>query len=52
MQTAQAKSLLYHREQVARGIGLYMKSDKTEFMSFNQDGALSSLNSKPVHILW
>ena len=30
--------------QAASGIGLYMNSDKKEFMSFNQDGAIFSLN--------
>ena len=44
----QAKSLLHFLEQVARGIGLYMNPDKTELTCFNQDGAISSLNHKPL----
>ena len=31
----QAESLQHSLEQAARGIGLYMNSDKTEFMHFN-----------------
>ena len=34
--------------QAARGIGLYVNSNKTEFMCFKQDGAISTLNSKTV----
>ena len=53
---APAKYLLYRLEQAARSIGPYVNSDKTEFMCFNQDGAISSLNSKTlklvVHIHW
>ena len=44
---AQAESLLPNLKQVARGFGLYANSDKTEFLCFNQDGAISSLNDKP-----
>ena len=45
---AQTKSLLNSLEQAARGIGLYMNSDKTEFMCFKQDAAISTLNDKPL----
>ena len=31
-----------------RSIGLYMNSDKTEFVCLNQDGAISLLNGKPL----
>ena len=34
-----------------RGIGLYANSDKTEFMCFNQDGTISSLNEKPLKLI-
>ena len=34
---AQAEFLLHSLEQVARGIDLYVNSDKAEFMRFNQD---------------
>ena len=37
---AQTKSLLHSLLQVARDIGLFVNSDKTEFMSFKQDGAI------------
>ena len=45
---AQAESLLHSLEQSARGIGLHVNSDKTQFMCFNQGGAISSLNGKPL----
>ena len=38
---AQAKSLMHSLKQAGRLIGLYVNSDKTEFMYFNQDGASS-----------
>ena len=41
----QAESLLYGLEQAAKGIGLYVNSNKTEFMCFNQYSGIS-LNSK------
>ena len=34
--TTQAKSLLYSLNQAARGIGLHVNTDKTEYMCFNQ----------------
>ena len=48
---AQPKFLLHSLEQTARGIGLYMNADKTEFMHLNQDSAISSLNSKPMKLV-
>ena len=44
---AQAESLLHSLEQTAKGIGFYRNSDKTE-LCFNQCGAASSLNGKPL----
>ena len=37
----QAKSRLHSLEQTTRGISLYLNPDKTDFMSFNQDVAIS-----------
>ena len=34
-------------QQAVRAIDLFMNSDKTEFMPFNQDHSISSLNAKP-----
>ena len=45
---AEAEFLLQSLEQKVRGIGLYVNSDKTEFMSFNQDDTVSTLNGKPL----
>ena len=42
---AQAKSLLDHLEQATRCISHYRK---TEFIGVNQDGAIFSLNGKPL----
>ena len=47
----QIKFLLYSLEQTARGIGLCMNSDKTEFMCFKQDGTISTLNDKPLELI-
>ena len=41
---AETESLPHSLEQMARHIDLNVNSDKTEFMCFNQDGAISSLN--------
>ena len=43
---AQVECLLHSLKQAARGIGLYVKSDKTDFMCFKQDGAIATLNDK------
>ena len=43
----QAESLLHSQKQATRNSGLYLNSNKAEFMCFNQDGAISSLNGKP-----
>ena len=48
---AQAESLLHSLEQAAKDIGLYMNSDKTKFMHFNQDNAISSLNDKSLKLV-
>ena len=46
----QVKFLLHHLEQAVRGIGLYVNSNKTEFMSFKHNGAISKFNSKPLKL--
>ena len=38
--------LLHYQKQTARGIGLYVNSDKTEFIFFKQDRGISILNAK------
>ena len=49
---SQAEYLLYNLEQSARGISSrdITNLDKTKCMSFNQDGAISSLNGKPLKL--
>ena len=44
---AQDKSPLHSLEQAARDIGLYMNSDKNEFICFRSDEAFL-LNGKPL----
>ena len=44
---AQAESLLHRLEQAARDICLYVNSNKSEFMFFNQDDAIL-LSGKPL----
>ena len=43
--------LLHCIEQKERGIGLYVNSNKSSFMSFNQDSATSSLNGKLLKLV-
>ena len=44
-------SPLHNLEQVARVIGFYIKSDKTEFMGFKQNGTMFILNYKPLKLV-
>ena len=53
---AQAKSLLHSLEQAAGSMELHVNADKTEYMSFNQSGNISTLNDssetrEQVHLL-
>ena len=48
---ALAKGLLHSLEQAARGISLYVNSDKTEFICFVQDRAISTLDNKPMKLV-
>ena len=45
---AQAETLLHRLEWAAVGIGLHVKSNKTEYMSFNQRGDISTLTSSSL----
>ena len=47
---AKDESLLQSLEQTAGGIGLYMNSDKTKFVCFNEDGDNSILNIKLLKV--
>ena len=40
----QAESLLHSQEQAAGGIGLHVNANKTEYMLFNQERDISTLN--------
>ena len=44
---AQAEYLLQGLKKAAKSISLYVNSDKIEFICFNQDGTISTLNYKP-----
>ena len=48
--STQIESLMHSLEQAARGFDLYVNLDKTEFMCFNHEDAISSLNSKPLKL--
>ena len=43
--------MFHSLEQAARGIGLHVNSYKTQFMKFNQDSAISSLNGKLLKVV-
>ena len=45
---AQAEYQLHNLEHTARGICPFMKSDKTVFLYFKQDGTIFTLSKKPL----
>ena len=47
----QTKSLLCNLEQTAGGIGLCMNVNKTEYMCFNQEEAIYTLNGEPLKLV-
>ena len=47
----QAKSLLHSLEQVAKGIGLYISTVKTEFKYLKKEKPSPEIR-RPVHIPW
>ena len=47
----QAESLLHSLEQAAGGIGLHANADKTECMSFNQKGHISTLKGGSLKLV-
>ena len=47
----QIEFILHNLEQAAKGIGLHVNPDKIEFMCFNQDDNISSLNGKPLKLV-
>ena len=46
----QAETLLHCRERAAAGIGLHVNARKTEYMSFNQTGDISTLNGSSLKL--
>ena len=48
---AQTEPVMHSLEQAARGIGLYMNTNKTEFMYSKQEGAISPLSGKPLKLV-
>ena len=47
----QAKTQLHSLEQAAADIGLHVNAHKTEYMSFNQTGDISTLNGSPLKLV-
>ena len=47
----QAETLLHSLERVAAGIGLHVNAHKTEFMSFNQKGDISTLDGTSLKLV-
>ena len=47
----QAEYLLHSLEQAPGGIGLYMNSDKMEYMCFNQEGDIATLNASSLKLM-
>ena len=48
---AETECLLYRLEQWAGGIGLYGNTNKTEFQSFKQGVAISTISGKPLKLV-
>ena len=48
---AQAKSLLHSLGQAAESISLYMKVSQTEYMCFQQKGAISTFRGRPLKLV-
>ena len=47
----QVESLLHSQEQAAKVICLYVNLNKTEYMRFNREGAISTLNGGPMKLV-
>ena len=47
----QAEFLLHSLEQAAEGIGLHMNADKTEYICFNQEEDISTLNGGSLKLV-
>ena len=47
----QAETLLHSLERVAAGIGLYVNAHKTEYMSYDQTGDISTLDGTPLKLV-
>ena len=48
---AQAETMLYSLEWAAAGIGLHVKTDKMEYMCFNQRSDISTLNGSSLKLV-
>ena len=48
---AQAESQLHSLEQAIGSIDLYVNANKTESMCFEQNGAISTFNGKPLKLI-
>ena len=49
--TDQAETLLYSLEQAAAGIGLHVNAHKTEYMCYNQNGDISTLDGTSLKLV-
>ena len=47
----QAESLLHTLEQAARGIGLHVNVNKTEYMCLKRERAMSTLSGRPLKLI-
>ena len=48
---AQSETLLHCLERTAAGIGLHVNADKTEYISYNQSGDISTLNGSSLKLV-
>ena len=47
----QAETLLHSLERAAPGIGLYVNAHKTEYMCYNQEGDISTVDGTPLKLV-
>ena len=47
----EAESQLHNLEQAGRAIGLHVNANKTGYMCFKQESAISTLSGKPRNLL-
>ena len=48
---ASSEPLPHSLEQTSRGVGLHVNANKTDFMCFKREGAISTLSGRPLKLI-